>query len=79
MLARAEEHGLPLPENWRDRYEQDPSAPSTGTFRGYGRWFVTRRARPRMLDPSEKLHGSITQRTEKQTGNGTWNLFGRTT
>lgn len=62
MLQRAQLQGLPLPEGWQQRYTQDAHAPSLGTFRGYGRWFITRRARVSMTDPSERLHDSVALR-----------------
>ena len=61
MLERAETCGLPLPEGWAERFPQDASAPSVGTFRGFGRWFITRKPRPVGLDPSERVHPSVTQ------------------
>mgnify|MGYP001793972105 FL=1 len=61
MLEQAESCGLPLPEGWSKRYLQDPSAPSIGTFAGFGRWFITRRARKIGLDPSERVHPSVAQ------------------
>ena len=79
MLRRAEAHGLPLPEDWVQRYDQDALAPSTGTFRGYGRWFITRRARATMQDPSEKMHSSVAQRENAQPATGGWQFWGRTT
>ena len=62
MLQRAQLSGLPLPEGWQQRYPQDAHAPSVGTFRGYGRWFITRRTRVRMADPSERIHDSVALR-----------------
>ena len=61
MLEQAENCGLPLPEGWAARYPQDPAAPSIGTFSGYGRWFVTRKARRVGHDPSERVHPSVAQ------------------
>lgn len=62
MLDRAETCGLPLPTGWRDRFELDGAAPSVGTWRGWGRMFVTRRARQVGLDRSERLHESVAAR-----------------
>ncbi|MEO0633203.1 MAG: DUF2235 domain-containing protein [Pseudomonadota bacterium] len=59
MLSEAESFGLPLPENWQDRFPQDAAAPSIGTFSGFGRYFVTRRARTVGKDPSETLHPAV--------------------
>lgn len=59
MLEQAEGCGLPLPAGWAARFPQDATAPSVGAFRGFGRWFITRRARPVGLDPSERVHLSV--------------------
>lgn len=74
MLEKAEETGLPLPEGWRERFPQDPHAPSVGTWRGYGRVFVTRRRRKHALDPSEHIHPSVTERAAE--AEGAWRLPG---
>jgi uncharacterized protein (DUF2235 family) len=59
MLNEAAEMGLPLPADWHGRFEQDASAPSIGTWAGWGKVFVTRRKRVIGTDPSERLHDSI--------------------
>ena len=59
MLEQAESCGLPLPAGWQGHYPQDPGAPSVGTFSGYGRVFITRRARTVGIDPSERVHPSL--------------------
>lgn len=59
MLEKAQSHNLPLPNNWQDRFPQDPTAPATGTWSGYGRIFITRTPRDIGLDPSEKIHPSV--------------------
>ncbi|MEO0381564.1 MAG: DUF2235 domain-containing protein, partial [Pseudomonadota bacterium] len=61
MLEQAEASELPLPEGWAARFPQNPAAPSTGTFRGFGRWFITRKPRKVGLDPSERVHPSVAQ------------------
>lgn len=61
MLEQSEICGLPLPDGWAAAFPQDPSAPSVGTFRGFGRWFVMRRPRKVALDPSEAVHPSVAQ------------------
>ena len=61
MLEQAELCGLPLPEGWAEAFPQDPRAPSIGTFRGFGRWVITRRPRKVGLDPSERVHPSVRQ------------------
>ncbi|MEO1779141.1 MAG: DUF2235 domain-containing protein [Pseudomonadota bacterium] len=67
MLEQAQASGLPLPEGWSERYPQDPAAPSIGTFVGFGRWFITRRARKVGLDPSERVHPSVAQTPPPRT------------
>lgn len=62
MLEQAEAAGLPLPEGWAEQFPQDVTAPSVGTWVGWSKIFVTRRKRPVGLDPSEKLHESVTER-----------------
>jgi hypothetical protein len=59
MLEKAESCGLPLPEGWRARFPCDASAPSVGTFRGWGKLFLARRKRVIGRDPSESLHPSV--------------------
>jgi uncharacterized protein (DUF2235 family) len=65
MLERAQLLGLPLPEGWMQRFPQDPTAPMLGTFRGYGKWFITRRTRITLQDPSERMHESVALRAAK--------------
>lgn len=62
MLERAESCGLPLPDGWRARFPCDPHAPSVGTWRGFGKFFLLRRRRVICLDPSERMHESIPRR-----------------
>lgn len=59
ILEKAEAAGLPMPDGWRRRFPQDPSAPSSGTFRGVGRLLIARRARRVGLDSSERVHPSV--------------------
>lgn len=59
MLEQAEGCGLPLPEDWRDRFETDPDAPSVGTWRGWGKIFLLRRPRIVGRDPTERIHESV--------------------
>lgn len=56
MLERLERHGLPLPEDWRERIHCDPKAPSVGTWRGWGKLFLLRARRQVGRDPSESIH-----------------------
>ncbi|TMM55162.1 DUF2235 domain-containing protein [Sulfitobacter sabulilitoris] len=62
LLRQAEGCGLPLPYGWAARFPQDALAPSLGTFRGYGKTFITRRARVVGADPSERMHDSVAER-----------------
>ncbi len=56
MLEKVEACDLPLPEGWRTRFPCDPHAPSVGTMRGWGKFFIARRRRVIGLDPSESIH-----------------------
>lgn len=58
MLERAETCGLPLPDAWRARFPCDPSAPMVGTWKGWGKIFLLRKARIVGRDPSERVHPS---------------------
>lgn len=79
LLGKAQENGLSLPEGWQGRFDQDPTAPSVGTFRGYGRWFVTRRSRVKLIDPSERVHSSVDARERARPAPGLWERFSRAT
>ena len=59
MLDKAERHGLPLPDGWRDRFPTDAGAPSVGTWRGWGKIFLLRKHRKVGRDRSEQLHVSV--------------------
>ncbi|RYG89700.1 DUF2235 domain-containing protein [Loktanella sp. IMCC34160] len=56
LLGRLEDCGLDLPDGWRDRFPCDVAAPSIGTWRGWGKLFLSRRRRIVGRDPSERLH-----------------------
>jgi uncharacterized protein (DUF2235 family) len=56
MLERAELRGLALPEGWRAQFPCDPDAPSSGSWRGWGKAFLLRKRRMFGADPSEALH-----------------------
>jgi len=62
MLRRMERCGLVLPPRWEERFKTDALAPTRGTWRGHGRFFVTRKSRVRGRDPSESIHPSVMQR-----------------
>ncbi|NBD30606.1 MAG: DUF2235 domain-containing protein [Alphaproteobacteria bacterium] len=62
MLERLASCGLPLPEDWRDRFPCDPDAPSVSTWRGWGKLFVMRKPRVVGRDRSERLHATLAAR-----------------
>ncbi|WP_158971043.1 DUF2235 domain-containing protein [Chachezhania sediminis] len=59
MLDRAEGAGLPLPHGWRARFYTDVTAPSVGTWRGWGKLFLLRHRRIVGRDPTEHIHPSV--------------------
>lgn len=59
MLERAAAHGLPLPDNWANRFYTDVAAPSVGTWRGWAKIFMLRSRRIIGAHRSERLHESI--------------------
>jgi len=59
MLDRAEGAGLPLPHGWRARFYTDVTAPSVGTWRGWGKIFLLRHRRRVGRDPTEQIHPSV--------------------
>ncbi|WP_323716718.1 DUF2235 domain-containing protein [Paracoccus aminovorans] len=59
MMSRAETFGLPLPEGWTGHFPCDPTAPSVGSWRSWGKAFLARAPRLAGGDPSEALHPSV--------------------
>lgn len=59
MLERAEALGLALPPGWRAEFPTDPDAPSVGSWRFWGRFFLMRGARVVGRDLSERLHETV--------------------
>lgn len=59
MLEQAERVGLDLPTGWKRRFPQDAHAPSTGAFRGMGRWLIARKSRQVGRDANERVHPSV--------------------
>lgn len=59
MLGKAEALGLALPMNWRERFPMDADAPSSGSMRGWGKFFILRSRRRVGADPSEALHPTV--------------------
>jgi len=43
VLEQAEQSGLVLPRNWTVRFPIDPTAPSVGTWRSWGKLFLLRK------------------------------------
>ena len=56
MLEAAQSCGLELPQNWESRFPRDRDAPSTGNWKGLGKFFLIRNARKVGRDPSERIH-----------------------
>lgn len=56
MLDQAARCGLPLPDGWAARFPHDANGPMRGTWRGHGRFLMSRRRRKVGKDPSERLH-----------------------
>lgn len=56
MLEQIESCGIELPENWWMRYPVKASAPSVGTWSGWGKMFLIRGKRQVGLGTSERLH-----------------------
>ncbi|KIN63908.1 DUF2235 domain containing protein [Sulfitobacter noctilucicola] len=67
MLGRAMESGLPLPDDWETGLETDPLAPARGTWRGHGRFLMTRKRRVVGADISERFHESVLLRQARPT------------
>lgn len=56
MLGHLDHCGVPLPRDWRERFIENPDAPSTGNWRGLSVVFLSRKRRRVGLDPSEAIH-----------------------
>ena len=65
MLEKLESSDMPLPENWRRRFPTDPDAPSVGTWRGWGKFFLARKKRVVGTDRSESLHPTAVGRSRR--------------
>ena len=59
MLERLEMCGVTFPAGWRDRFPQDPTAPSIGGWSGWSKVFWNRSKRAVGLDPSEQIHETV--------------------
>jgi uncharacterized protein (DUF2235 family) len=62
MLERLSGCGLMFPAGWRERFICDVTAPSIGTWGGWGKLFLSRRRRIVGRDRSERLHESVRDR-----------------
>ena len=60
MLEQLAMCNVPLPEGWKSRFVQDPTAPSIGNWHKWSKVFLSRRKRRIGDDPSERLHESVT-------------------
>jgi len=63
ITEKAEACGLALPDNWRSHFPENADAPSVGTFRGWGKFFWSRKKRKIGADISETIHPSAQTRT----------------
>lgn len=59
ILEKAENHGLVLPDSWCANFPRDVGAPSVGTRRRWGKFFVSRWRRRVGADPSEHIHPTV--------------------
>lgn len=65
MVDHLEKCGLPLPRDWRVRFPVDADAPSVGTWRGWGKYFLARKKRVIGSDPSESIHPTAVGRSKR--------------
>ena len=68
MLEKIEACGVPLPMGWRAEFPTDPTAPSVGSWMGWGKMFWVRKRRVVGQDRSERLHESVGQREVALSG-----------
>jgi hypothetical protein len=59
MLERAEACGLTLPIDWHADFPSDSTAPSVGSWRGWGKFYLFRAPRLVGRDASERIHESV--------------------
>lgn len=59
MLGHAENAGLPMPQDWRYQLPCDATAPSVGSWRGWGKAFLARAPRVAGSELSEQLHATV--------------------
>ncbi|HIC66292.1 MAG: DUF2235 domain-containing protein [Paracoccus sp. (in: a-proteobacteria)] len=59
MLEKAEGAGLPLPHDWQAHFPGDPTAPGIGSWRKWGKAFLSRAPRVAGTIASEALHPTV--------------------
>lgn len=59
MLEQAGSVGLPLPRGWQDHFPCDPTAPSIGSWRQWGKAFLARAPRLAGVNANEELHPTV--------------------
>lgn len=59
MLEQAQALGLPLPQDWASHFECDPTAPSIGSWRRWGKAFLARAPRIVGRYANEQLHETV--------------------
>ena len=67
MLRRAERHGLNLPQDWAERFAEDPCAPMMGCRTGIARLFLLRGPRRIGDADGETIHLSIRDRMQSNS------------
>ena len=65
MLDKLEHCDVALPTGWRARFPVDADAPSVGTWRGWGKYFLARKKRVIGQDPSEAVHPTAVGRSRR--------------
>ena len=65
MLDKLESSGLALPEGWHLLFPVEADAPSVGTWRGWGKYFVARKKRLVGEDASEAIHPTAIGRSRR--------------
>ncbi len=59
LMSRAQDLGLPLPEDWRRHHPCDHAAPAVGSWHSWGKAFLLRAPRSAGADPSQALHPTV--------------------
>ena len=61
IIEKVQAHGLMLPPDWQTRFPTNPSAPSSGNWRGWGKILLLRGSRKVGADKSERIHQSASK------------------